>query len=72
MYPVSQQPPSHGTNLDGATRQLLQRPKVGRLLDQYLPREVRRIIVGNYEMRYERAESIVYVLRVWHTRGSAN
>jgi plasmid stabilization system protein ParE len=33
-----------------------------------LPREVRRIIVGNYEMRYELVESTVFILRVWHTR----
>ena len=37
-------------------------------LDQYLPREVRRIIVGNYEMRYELVDISVYILRVWHTR----
>lgn len=50
-----------------APRQLLERPKSGRPLDQYLPREVRRIIVGNYEMRYELADLTVYILRVWHT-----
>ncbi len=51
-----------------APRRLLDRPQSGRQLDQYLPREVRRIIVGNYEMRYELADSIIYILRVWHTR----
>ena len=51
-----------------APRQLLDRPRSGRQLDQYLPREVRRIIVANYEMRYDLAESTVYILRVWHTR----
>lgn len=51
-----------------APRQLLVRPQCGRQLDQYLPREVRRIIVGNYEIRYELVESIVYILRIWHTR----
>ena len=51
-----------------APRQLLDRPQSGRQLDQYLPREVRRIIVGNYEMRYELVGSAVYILRVWHTR----
>lgn len=51
-----------------APRQLLDRPQSGRQLDQYLPREVRRIIVGNYEMRYELDEATVYILRVWHTR----
>ncbi len=47
-----------------APRQLLDRPQSGRQLDQYLPREVSRIIVGNYEMRYELVGSTVYILRV--------
>lgn len=51
-----------------APRRLLDRPQSGRQLDQYLPREVRRIIVGNYEMRYEVADHTLYILRVWHTR----
>ena len=51
-----------------APRQLLDRPQSGRQLEQYLPREVRRIIVGHYEMRYELVESTVFILRVWHTR----
>lgn len=54
--------------LSVAPRQLLERPRSGRQLDQYLPREVRRIIVGNYEMRYELVDATVTILRVWHTR----
>ncbi|MER9730311.1 type II toxin-antitoxin system RelE/ParE family toxin [Mesorhizobium sp. M0217] len=27
-----------------------------------------RVMVGNYELRYEIHESIIYVLRLWHTR----
>ena len=37
-----------------------------------LPTEVRRILVGQYEMRYEmryeNVDSTMYVLRLWHTR----
>jgi plasmid stabilization system protein ParE len=51
-----------------APQQLLDRPQSGRQMDQYLPREVRRIIIGNYEMRYELLDSTVYILRIWHTR----
>lgn len=51
-----------------ASRQLLERPQSGRQLEQYLPREVRRIIVGNYEMRYELVDSTIHILRIWHTR----
>ncbi|MGZ8160407.1 MAG: type II toxin-antitoxin system RelE/ParE family toxin [Methylobacter sp.] len=32
------------------------------------PREVRRILVGRYEMRYEIQDSTAYILRLWHTR----
>lgn len=54
--------------LTTAPRQLFDRPQIGRQLEQYLPRSVRRIIVGNYEMRYELVDSTIYILRVWHTR----
>jgi plasmid stabilization system protein ParE len=43
-------------------------PRIGEKLDQYEPREVRRILVGKYEMRYEVRPSSVFILRVWHTR----
>ncbi|MEO5331744.1 MAG: type II toxin-antitoxin system RelE/ParE family toxin [Magnetococcus sp. YQC-5] len=47
---------------------LLNTPRIGIRLYQFEPREVRRILVGQYEMRYEIQKSTVYVLRVWHTR----
>lgn len=43
-------------------------PRLGEKLDAYLPREVRRIIVGNYEMRYEIANGAIFILRIWHCR----
>ena len=43
-------------------------PRLGERLDAYTPREVRRIIVGNYEMRYEIAGGELFILRLWHTR----
>lgn len=55
-------------SLTVAPRQLLDRPQSGRQLDQFLPREVRRIIVGNYEIRYELVDATIYILRIWHTR----
>jgi len=51
----------------GAAR-LREFPRIGHKLDQYEPREVRRIIVANYEIRYEIREAVIYVLRLWHTR----
>lgn len=34
----------------------------------YKPREVRRIIVGDYELRYEIANATIFILRLWHCR----
>lgn len=47
---------------------LLTNPRIGEQLFQFEPREVRRILVGDYEVRYEIQDSVVYVLRLWHTR----
>ena len=47
---------------------LLVNPRIGEQLFQFEPREVRRILVGEYEVRYEIQNSIIYVLRLWHTR----
>lgn len=47
---------------------LLTNPRIGEQLFEFEPREIRRILVGNYEMRYEIHESTIYVLRLWHTR----
>lgn len=51
-----------------APDRLLDFPRIGQQLDGYLPREVRRIIVGNYELRYEIRDDTIFVLRVWHGR----
>lgn len=47
---------------------LLTNARLGEQLFQFEPREVRRILVGQYEMRYEIQGDTVYVLRLWHTR----
>ncbi|MDK1374269.1 MULTISPECIES: type II toxin-antitoxin system RelE/ParE family toxin [unclassified Sinorhizobium] len=51
-----------------APTRLLEQPRMGERLEEFDPREVRRILVGHYEMRYEIAHSTIYVLRLWHTR----
>ncbi|MFV8104440.1 type II toxin-antitoxin system RelE/ParE family toxin, partial [Enterobacter cloacae complex sp.6730515] len=51
-----------------APETLLTNPRVGEQLFQFEPREVRRILVGQYEMRYEIQGDTIYVLRLWHTR----
>jgi plasmid stabilization system protein ParE len=54
--------------LTAAPERLLDLPRMGKRLDEFDPREVRRILVGRYEIRYEVLESAIYVLRLWHTR----
>lgn len=55
-------------SLTAAPTSLLANPRVGERLEEFEPREVRRILVGHYEMRYEIQESTIYMLRLWHTR----
>lgn len=55
-------------SLTAAPTNLLANPRIGEKLDEFEPREVRRILVGHYEMRYEIQEATLYVLRIWHTR----
>ena len=54
--------------LTAAPANLLANPRVGSRLDEFEPREVRRIFVGNYEIRYEIQGFTIYVLRLWHVR----
>lgn len=44
-------------------------PRIGTPLPEFEPREVRYLLVGDYEMRYEIAhDTKIWILRVWHTR----
>lgn len=51
-----------------APQRLHEFPRIGEKLDAYQPREVRRIIVGSYEIRYEIVDGAILVLRLWHSR----
>lgn len=55
-------------SLTTAPTNFLENPRIGERLEEFDPREVRRILVGHYEMRYEIQKSTIYVLRLWHTR----
>jgi len=69
LAPVKQQAAAHTVQmLTAAPKELLMNPRIGEQLLEFEPREVRRIIVNRYEMRYEIQESMIYILRLWHTR----
>lgn len=55
-------------SLSAAPLRLIEQPRIGEKLEEFDPREVRRIIVGFYEIRYEITGAVIYVLRLWHTR----
>lgn len=54
--------------LTAAPTTLLTNPRIGERLEEFEPRDVRRIQIGQYEMRYEIVGSTIYLLRLWHTR----
>lgn len=47
---------------------LVRHPRLGEQLFEFEPREVRRLIVKQYELRYEIDDTTIYLLRLWHTR----
>jgi plasmid stabilization system protein ParE len=55
-------------SLSAAPDRLLEQARIGEKLDEFDPREVRRIVIGRYEMRYEIQDAMIIVLRIWHTR----
>jgi plasmid stabilization system protein ParE len=54
--------------LAAAPARLLDHPRIGERLDEFSPREVRRVFVGLYELRYELRSHMIAVLRIWHAR----
>ena len=55
-------------NLVQAPIRLQEQPRLGLRLEEFAGRDVRRIIVGKYEIRYEVTAETIYVLRIWHGR----
>lgn len=46
----------------------MEQARIGEKFEELEPREVRRLLIGHYEMRYEIQQSTLYVLRIWDTR----
>jgi plasmid stabilization system protein ParE len=51
-----------------APRRVLEFPRIGTRLSEFEPREIHRVIIDNYEIRYEIAQDTIFVLRVWHAK----
>ena len=49
-------------------RRIPAQPRLGEKLSGFGDRDVRRVLVQKYEIRYEVAGSDVFVLRIFHTR----
>jgi plasmid stabilization system protein ParE len=54
--------------LTAAANRLLDQPRIGEKLERYDPREVRRLLVAKYEIRYEVRGQNIFIVRIWHTR----
>jgi plasmid stabilization system protein ParE len=51
-----------------APSRLQDHPRLGARLQQFAPREVRRLVVGDYDLRYEVRPRMIVVLNLWHNR----
>jgi len=49
-------------------RRIPSQPRLGERLSGFGQREVRRVVVQTYEVRYEISGTDVHVLRIFHTR----
>ena len=54
--------------LASRVRRVPAQPRLGEKLTGFGERDVRRVLVQRYEVRYEIVGSDIYVLRVFHTR----
>jgi plasmid stabilization system protein ParE len=55
-------------DLGRAAGRLRAYPQIGRRLPDYTPRDVRGLVVGSYELRYEIVDDFIIMLRIWHAR----
>jgi plasmid stabilization system protein ParE len=54
--------------LVAGVKRISAQPRLGVRLAEFESREVRRVLIGDYEIRYELTDSDVFVLRIFHTR----
>lgn len=54
--------------LNSAAKSLATFPERGASIESYLPLNIRRLLIDDYEMRYEVQSELVRIIRLWHTR----
>ena len=45
---------------------LVNHPRVGVRLSKYTTEEIRHIIIGDYDLRYEVGSDVIRIVRLWH------
>lgn len=50
------------------TTELATHPRVGVSQQRYEPREVRKVLFGDYEVHYEIRDNAIYIVDLWHTK----
>lgn len=51
-----------------SVRHLQNMPRIGEQFAEFAPHEIRRILIEQYEVRYQIKENTVIILRIRHTR----
>ena len=49
-------------------RHLATYPGIGVRLANIAPEDVRRLVIGDYELRYELTDSLIHIVRIWHEK----
>jgi plasmid stabilization system protein ParE len=69
LKPVNPQAAANvAKSLTAGAKRLEQFPHIGTALPEFAPRDVRRLMIADYEMRYELKDDTVFIVRLWHAR----
>ncbi|HEX9685100.1 MAG TPA: type II toxin-antitoxin system RelE/ParE family toxin [Burkholderiales bacterium] len=55
-------------HLAAGAKRIPAHPRLGVQMPEFAPREVRKVLLGDYEIRYELTDTDVFILRIFHTR----
>lgn len=53
-------------SIEKAAYGLLESPRIGFRLEEFSPKDVRSLVVGEYVIRYQIKGEELYILRIWH------